>query len=278
MDIEQAIKLYDYLKFSYIPVPYQDKKTNIKWSEYQERRPTTREKTRWFKNNKDTNIAIVCGRISDNLLVVDVDEAWIYSEVLADMYPDTLTCETGKGYHLYFKTPMCFTNDTFKNNLHVEFRGDGRYIVAPPSLHTTGSKYEFLEIREPMKVANPIKDIINAIKKYAPDVQHLVSNGSKIVPMRCPGVEQELTKANPNHDARFVIVAQMTKLGHTEEDIINFFRKMNYYDWDEDYTRYQIQHIRGVGYKAPSCDNLRIHGLCVNCGYDKTKGDKDGKE
>ena len=57
----------------FIPVPYKSKAANIKWEEFQKRFPTDTEIASWLSSN-NTNVAIVCGGISGNLVALDCDE------------------------------------------------------------------------------------------------------------------------------------------------------------------------------------------------------------
>lgn len=67
--------------------------------------------------------------------------------------PSTIQVETGSGgVHLYFSLP----DHPVKNGTHVlgrgsgvDVRGDGGYVVAPPSMHANGRKYTFSEWSRP---------------------------------------------------------------------------------------------------------------------------------
>ncbi len=74
---------------------------------------------------------------------------------------------------------------------------------------------------------------------------------------------------NVPHVGRFAITAFLINLGCDVERIIELFR--NAPDFNEEKTRYQVEHIaglRGKGekYVAPNCETMRSWGLCVqNC-------------
>jgi hypothetical protein len=124
--------------FSVIPVGV-DKKPLIKWEQYQHRIATDEELERWSKL-KNPNIAIVTGGIS-NIIVIDVEAGG-----LIEGYTPTVIAKTGGGgWHFYYKHP----GYEFKNSVRqlrelTDIRGDGGYVVAPPSLHKSGKHYEWI--------------------------------------------------------------------------------------------------------------------------------------
>ena len=100
---------------------------------------------------RSANIAICTGKES-NLVVVDVDSAKsgrieeLYSFVPKEILEKTLWIKTGGGFHLYFTFPQNveIRNSTSKLGKNIDIRGEGGYIVAPPSMHISGKQYEFL--------------------------------------------------------------------------------------------------------------------------------------
>lgn len=275
MILSDYLTFYNLNNFSYFPVPFKQKKPDILWGEYINRRPSTIERKMW-SNLGETNIGVVCGQISDNLLVVDVDDAWVYHEVLAEHYSDTLTCETGSGYHIYLKTPNCYTNDSLKFSIHVEFKGKGRFVLVPPSTHPFGLEYEFINIDTPIKKEdNPINNIHKLLKDYIPEntTKHSdTRNGSKFVPPWCPGIMEDLKKANPSHLARFALVTQLAYTGTTEEEAYEWFKSKGLFDENDSMIRYQIHNIMSKPYHPPSCDRIKGWGLCTECDlYDREK-------
>lgn len=70
---------------------------------------------------------------------------------------------------------------------------------------------------------------------------------------------------NVPHSGRFAIASFLINIGYDVEKIVDVFR--NAPDFDEDKTRYQVEHIaglRGKGekYIAPSCETMKSWGLC----------------
>lgn len=102
-------------------------------------------------NYQSANIAVCTGKES-NLVVVDVDCAKggrieeLYNFAPKEVLEKTLWSKTGGGYHLYFRYPQNaeIRNSTSKLGNKIDVRGEGGYIVAPPSLHISGKHYEFL--------------------------------------------------------------------------------------------------------------------------------------
>jgi len=127
---------------SVIPVG-KDKKPLINWKEFQTRRATEEELDQWWSKWPDANIGIVTGRIS-NLAVVDIEEGGS-----VDGLPPTLMAKTGGGgWHFYYKYEDGIENKARFREL-ADIRGEGGYVVAPPSLHASGKNYEWLDNQEP---------------------------------------------------------------------------------------------------------------------------------
>lgn len=103
---------------------------------------------KWWGIWPDANVGIATGQES-GLLVLDVDE---YGENSLQELTDTVEAITGSGgRHLLFRYP----GDGKRYRTRVRFtegldsRADGGYIVAPPSLHASGKRYEWEASSEP---------------------------------------------------------------------------------------------------------------------------------
>lgn len=138
----------DYLEQGYSVIPVgRDKKPLIKWQEFQKRCPTANEIQDWFTKWPDANVGIVTGKIS-GLVVVDVDTE---GPVSVELPPTRSVC-TSRGCHHYYRYPD--GNEELKNQAgvvtHVDIRGDGGYVIAPPSIHSSGKQYAWIDPDQPL--------------------------------------------------------------------------------------------------------------------------------
>jgi putative DNA primase/helicase len=102
----------------------------------------------WWTKWPDANVAVRAGAAS-YLLVLDVDGEQGEGS-LADLearygkVPATLVCETPRGKHYYFAHPGGeMRNTAGKLGAGLDTRGDGGYVVSPPSTHS-GKQYRWL--------------------------------------------------------------------------------------------------------------------------------------
>lgn len=107
----------------------------------------------WWQKYPNANIGLATGSVSQNVFVIDLDidedrgidgyhslEDWQREH---GDFPETWTAITGRGgYHLYYRG-----NGKIKNRAGiidgVDIRGNGGYVVAPPSVHKNGNRYEW---------------------------------------------------------------------------------------------------------------------------------------
>lgn len=124
-----------------------DEKGELKatWKPYQSRKPTPEELQKWFGNGVKRNIGIVTGSIS-GIAVVDLDTPEAV-QIAKDLeLQDTPVVKTGKGYHLYYQYRAGIRNFQKRDDLPgIDLRGDGGYVVAPPSIHTSGAQYAWVD-------------------------------------------------------------------------------------------------------------------------------------
>lgn len=111
-----------------------NKEPLIKWGEFSKRIATDDEVDAWLTKYPEAQIGIVTGQIS-NFVVVDVEAGGDSS-----MYPSTLTVKTGGGgYHFYYQYPGKVTKNATRIAELTDIRGDGGYVVAPPSVSSKGA-------------------------------------------------------------------------------------------------------------------------------------------
>jgi hypothetical protein len=123
----------------------------VPWTEYQKRHPDPDEVREWFTKYPHASIAILTGKIS-GIVVVDLDSPeaieWAKQNKIME---NTLVARTSRGYHVYFRYPSGRTvkNTVSFNNMKIDIRGDGGYVIAPPSLHFTGVRYTWYQKNPP---------------------------------------------------------------------------------------------------------------------------------
>jgi len=130
------------------PLKPHDKIPFVKWADVAT--CDTTMITGWFDNYPDANIGIACGKRS-GIVVLDVDAGHGGYESLTKLIerhgalPETPVSKTGSGgEHIFFKHPgVEIRNSAGKLGAGLDIRGDGGYVVAPPSIHPNGNTYEW---------------------------------------------------------------------------------------------------------------------------------------
>lgn len=144
-------KYYSSKGFSVIPLSPKGKKPLVPWIEYQGRKPTEEELKTWF-NGTNNNIGIVTGAIS-GVVVVDMDSEEAYALAEEKGLPYTPMVKTGHGYHAYFEYREARNFQKRDDLRGIDFRADGGYVVAPPSVHPSGETYEWMTKLEEASLA-----------------------------------------------------------------------------------------------------------------------------
>jgi hypothetical protein len=107
---------------------------------------------RWWTSAPNANLGLACE--PSRLLVIDVDRKPDRDgfESLRDLaaalgpLPATITAISGsEGEHYYFAAPagVAIANSAGALGPGLDVRGAGGYVVAPPSVHITGRRYEW---------------------------------------------------------------------------------------------------------------------------------------
>lgn len=127
----------------------------------------------WWSQYPDANIGIATGAVSGGLVVIDLDvkpDQGIDGRVTLREWEaehgklpgDTwLSITGGGGYHYCYQS-----RDTVKNRTSIyegiDIRGDGGYIVAPPSIHESGRAYEW----EQDPLLYPLADVDQVVTDF----------------------------------------------------------------------------------------------------------------
>lgn len=135
------------------------KRSLFQWKKYQKEIPTLDELGNLFSHRKAQGIGVICGAVSGGLEVIDVDckygidfnaYATEIRKVDILLYSKLLIVNTvSNGYHLYYRCEEIQGNQKLANRIAtaeeikenpnlkefvlIETRGEGGYVIAPPS-------------------------------------------------------------------------------------------------------------------------------------------------
>ncbi|MCC6236415.1 MAG: bifunctional DNA primase/polymerase [Dehalococcoidia bacterium] len=135
------------------------KHPRIEWNETQTERPTTTEIRGWWRQWPGTNVGVVTGLIS-NLVVIDVDgpegEASLRAAGIdIESLPDDAIVDTGRGFHIYVNHPGHFMPNKVGVLPKVDVRAEKGMVVAPPSVHASGTVYTSRSGGVPVPIDHP---------------------------------------------------------------------------------------------------------------------------
>lgn len=126
------------LGWSVIPVRFAvdekgkiQKRPTAKWKEFMTRRATEQDLDAWFYGGDPEGIGLVTGEIS-GVVAVDVDS--INNPIQLTSSTVSKSAFSG-GHHYLYKWDEAVRNTVRIDGMPVDFRGDGGFIVLPPSEH-----------------------------------------------------------------------------------------------------------------------------------------------
>ena len=154
-EFHAAARAYFARGWSVIPVEPRGKRPRVPWTAFQHRLPSQAEVDEWFRRWPDANVGIVTGAVS-GLVVIDVDPRHGGEASLQELershgpLPRTVEAATGGGgRHLYFAHPGGTVANRVGLAPGIDLRGDGGCVVAPPSVHSSGRRYAWVDARAP---------------------------------------------------------------------------------------------------------------------------------
>ena len=115
-------------------------------------RDATRDADRliaWWNRWPSANVGVRTGSVS-GLVIIDIDRRpgglvslGRLEQAHAEL-PPTASVETGGGRHYWFAHPGgTVRNSAGRLGAGIDLRGDGGYVIAPPSSHITGRRYRW---------------------------------------------------------------------------------------------------------------------------------------
>jgi hypothetical protein len=216
---------YENLGYSIIPVG-KDKKPLIKWEEFQKRKASRKEIIQWFMDFKEVNIGIVTGEIS-NLVVVDLDDIQ-YQKALEHYLPPLLEMPISStprgGRHFYFNYPSYEVRNATNILNKVDIRGEGGYVVAPPSSNGNGKNYEWLPELS-VKETHPV-NITEDLKALLSSYSSLSFSSLKGVTPETVTVVGPVLEEGKRNDQLFHAGLTVAKGGESQEYVFNLLKML----------------------------------------------------
>ncbi len=143
-DMLKAALWYQQNGYSVIPAK-KNKKPFVKWQQFQKAPAGEVQIREWWDKWPGANIAILTG-MKSNLTVIDVDSE-AGRDAISEFLPETATfptVKTPKGWHYYFKYHSKINNGVRVLN-DCDTRGEGGYVIAPPSSNGDKKAYVWLD-------------------------------------------------------------------------------------------------------------------------------------
>lgn len=183
-EIEKWVWFYHKEGFSVIPLGKnkgfwnnnkdEPKKPSLRgWDKYKTTRATKEEIQQWIDDDLFKNIGIICGRVSNDLVIIDIDDETI-PEILGLKFDKIIESgawpsKTGKGYQIWMKHHSNPGGIKRPIKHKIEYRANNGYCVAPPSTHPNGKNYHFIGVKDfkelPELENKDVKSIFAEFKK-----------------------------------------------------------------------------------------------------------------
>lgn len=148
-----------------LPARYRDKRPKLPtWAEFQERLPTEEEVATWFEH-QFCNLALITGWQGltvldfDNLAAFELWQTWAaqHTPLVAEL---TYKVATARGIHVYVALEDA-PPGTMKLGL-VDVKAAGGYVLAPPSVHPSGRRYQAIDPAAPIIHVQSLASVLPA--------------------------------------------------------------------------------------------------------------------
>lgn len=183
----------------------------------------------WWQKKPYANIAIATGQVSGGIIVIDIDidedkgvfgdESLREWEKEHGKLPDTWTAITGRGgYHYYYRTDQEVHNAT---NLYpgIDVRGDGGYVVIPPSVHNNGRTYEWEYAPGDVDLKMADDQVFAFLKQGKPEDHGQDEHKRFVLP--------DVIKNGSRNDTLYKYGCSLQSKGHSDEDILDKLEEAN---------------------------------------------------
>jgi len=228
------------------PVDRATKIPVVKWKAYQHRPPSKAEVRAWRCNKPDANMGMATGALS-NVIVVDCDSDESVNRFIKN-YPEAQTTrqvQTGRGRHFYFQHCDGVRNDAGKFlGAGIDVRGEGGFVVVPPSIHANGKPYQYINRSRPIPLPDALKEVLVGQRK---------DNGS--AGSRAVEVEEPIKEGQRN-DTLASMAGAMRRRGMSQQAIATALNVENASRCDPPLPEAEVDNIaRSIARYEPEIDD-----------------------
>ena len=179
----------------------------------------------WFSSDPGANLGIATGhrlQTGGYLVALDIDPARGGMESLAALEADrgalsrdASTITGGGGLHIFLETPSPLRQSHDQLGVGLELKSGGGYVVAPPSLHCSGSRYRFAAGIVPLHCGTApdapawLADVAQSERRDAP--QAALDRASQKL------VEEALALGKGAHDTAITLARRLRQEGVQRE-------------------------------------------------------------
>jgi Bifunctional DNA primase/polymerase, N-terminal len=200
---------------------------------------------RWWSEHPDDNIGIATGPA--HIVVIDIDErhdgleSWAELEAeIGSHLCDTATVLTGGGgEHRYFEAPdrIFVPSSAGQVGIGIDVRAHGGYVIAPPSTHASGKRYEWIEGTDGIPIplpdrllellSSPVTDVEDARLSELPSQTYVWL------------IEQSKPRKSgePSRPGEDLLRRWMAALGMSESDVQRIRELAGYFGEDAHHVR-----------------------------------------
>lgn len=224
--MEQAIK---YAEMGLAVFPVRQNKTPYTPHGCKDAKTDIRAIKNWWKRYPDANIGIATGSISGGIVVIDIDideDKGVYGDESLSEWekehgelPETWRAITGRGgYHIYYRSDDSIKNTT---NLYpgVDIRGEGGYVIAPPSIHQNGNYYQWELDPNDVDIHFADQQVMDFIK--GPDKK------AKVAPQKAKFMLPDVIKSGARNDTLYRYGCSLQAKGYADDEILNKLEDAN---------------------------------------------------
>ncbi|OFW88506.1 MAG: hypothetical protein A3B66_08550 [Alphaproteobacteria bacterium RIFCSPHIGHO2_02_FULL_46_13] len=177
------------------------------------------------------NIGIATGSLS-KVFVIDIDglegeEALVKS---CPILPETLTCRTGRGRHMFFQLPEGASIKSRPILPKVDCKAEGGYVVSAGSRHLSGTIYSWIDPKATIAEAPP--DLLRLVND-PPRKKDKAKTRGDFQPHHQPLSAALDAKEGSRNSTAFSSACQLLREGRTENDIRTILSGMIASGFDE---------------------------------------------